>query len=104
MTVGGSTALQILEKICLMPDLRELDTENKKNMNNSTGSTQVFFIVFSVTFEGPIHELCLHFQLPKEGDLYDILRNVEDDPKRRLLTMLPPSLGNIEIGKWWIER
>lgn len=83
-----------------MPDLRELDTENKKNMNNSTGSTQVLFIVFSVTFEGPIHEHCLHFQWPKEGDLYDILRNVEDDPKRRLLTMLPPSLGNIEIGKW----
>ena len=57
--VGGSAALQILRNLW---DLHE---------NQDPGKTRTASdIVFSITTEGPINELWLHFRRPNEDDFY----------------------------------
>lgn len=72
--VGGSTALQIFKNLLGLQDTRDLDEESQGNIEDSTRSAQgpdtVLHLAFSVTTEGPIHELWLHFQRSREEDFY----------------------------------
>lgn len=69
--VGGSAALQILKNLS---DLQDMD-EGQGTTEDSTAVAQdspnaKLRLAFSVTTEGPIHELWLHFQKPREEDFY----------------------------------
>ncbi|KAI9923369.1 hypothetical protein MW887_009939 [Aspergillus wentii] len=73
--VGGSTALQIFKNLLDLKDVQDLDEQNQEILGDSTGSAQglpdnILHLAFSVTTEGPIHELWLHFQRAKEEDFY----------------------------------
>ncbi|PYI30358.1 hypothetical protein BP00DRAFT_487393 [Aspergillus indologenus CBS 114.80] len=71
--VGGSTALQIFSNLSGLQDARGLDDEGPGNREDSTagsarGADTDLHLAFSVTTEGPIHELWLHFQRSREED------------------------------------
>ncbi|PWY73918.1 hypothetical protein BO83DRAFT_336834 [Aspergillus eucalypticola CBS 122712] len=70
--VGGSAALQILKNLLDLQDLDEEDqevTEDGPVVAQDLPNTKLR-LAFSVTTEGPIHELWLHFQKPREEDFY----------------------------------
>ncbi|PKY01711.1 hypothetical protein P168DRAFT_54762 [Aspergillus campestris IBT 28561] len=73
--VGASTALQILKNLAELRDTQDLDDENREGVEESRESTQAMTsitsnMVFSITTEGPIHELWLHFRRPNKYDFY----------------------------------
>lgn len=73
--VGGSTALLILKRLSDLRDSLDLNGENQDSVEASDVSGQatsniVLNLAFSVTTEGPIHELWLHFRKPKEEDFH----------------------------------
>lgn len=99
--VGASTALQILKNLVELRDAQAVDDENQEDVEESRESTQAMTsitsnMVFSVTTEGPIHELWLHFRRPKKDDFYMVclgvwrttLRDGSLDFLRRLLAVL----------------
>ena len=98
--VGGSTALQILKNLVELRDAQALDDENQEGFEESRKSTEAMTsitsnMVFSVTTEGPIHELWLHFRRPKKDDFYMVclgvwrtIRDGSPDFLRRLLAVL----------------
>ncbi|OGM48062.1 terminal deoxynucleotidyl transferase [Aspergillus bombycis] len=67
--VGGSTALLILKRLS---DLRDLNRENQdcvveaSNQSDQATPDIKLNMAFSITTEGPIHELWLHFRNPNE--------------------------------------
>ncbi|PYH99754.1 hypothetical protein BO71DRAFT_313111 [Aspergillus ellipticus CBS 707.79] len=63
--VGGSTAIRILKSLSAIGS-----SEQEAEDNGMSAELPHFepHMVFSVTTEGPIHELWLHFQMPQEDD------------------------------------
>ncbi|KNG83184.1 hypothetical protein ANOM_008833 [Aspergillus nomiae NRRL 13137] len=64
--VGGSTALLILKSLSDLVDSQDLNRENQDCVEASTESGQAtpdikLNLAFSITTEGPVHELWLHF-------------------------------------------
>ena len=73
--VGGSTALQILRNLSELKSAQNLDWESQGSSQASIGPIEtlpdlISHMVFSVTTEGPIHELWLHFRRPSEEDFF----------------------------------
>ena len=73
--VGGSTALQILRNLSELKSAQNLDWESQGSSQASNGPIEtlpdlISHMVFSVTTEGPIHELWLHFRRPSEEDFF----------------------------------
>ncbi|KAJ5562438.1 hypothetical protein N7461_001199 [Penicillium sp. DV-2018c] len=73
--VGGSAALQILRRLSQLKSTHDLDGKSQGSSQASIGPIEtlpdlISHMVFSVTTEGPIHELWLHFQRPSEEDFY----------------------------------
>ncbi|KAJ9318472.1 hypothetical protein DTO271D3_1134 [Paecilomyces variotii] len=71
--VGGSTALQILNNLSDLRNTHGFDDNTQENIEGSTGAGRtmpdvILNLAFSITTEGPIHELWLHFQRPEEED------------------------------------
>ncbi|PYH92039.1 hypothetical protein BO71DRAFT_411296 [Aspergillus ellipticus CBS 707.79] len=60
--VGGSAALQILQNL---RDLRE-----NQDLGQTRSVSDIPHLVFSITTEGPIHEIWFHFRRPDEDDFY----------------------------------
>ncbi|KAH3523001.1 hypothetical protein KXV64_005672 [Aspergillus fumigatus] len=73
--VAGSTAVQIFETLSDLHCAQTLDQEYAGNIEGSNISVQhptgvMLHLAFSITTEGPIHELWLHFRRPGEEDFY----------------------------------
>ena len=73
--VGGSSALQVLRNLSKLTHAQNLEMEIQEDSEASTTPYQSLSdvrsdIVFSITTEGPIHELWLHFRRPNEEDFY----------------------------------
>ncbi|KAH1372147.1 hypothetical protein KXX50_004320 [Aspergillus fumigatus] len=73
--VAGSTAVQIFETLSDLHCAQTLDQEYAGNIGGSNISVQhptgvMLHLAFSITTEGPIHELWLHFRRPGEEDFY----------------------------------
>lgn len=69
--VGGSTALLILKSLSDLGDSQDLNRENQDCVEASNESCQAtpdikLNLAFSITTEGPVHELWLHFRKPNE--------------------------------------
>ncbi|KAB8213077.1 hypothetical protein BDV33DRAFT_185511 [Aspergillus novoparasiticus] len=69
--VGGSTALLILKGLSDLRDSQDLNRENQDCVETSDESGQAtpdikLNLAFSITTEGPVHELWLHFRKPNE--------------------------------------
>jgi hypothetical protein len=62
--VSGSAALQILKSVSDLQHTTELDQEDQDNMevSNQPDQPRAPNLVFSITTEGPVHELWVHFQ------------------------------------------
>lgn len=69
--MGGSTALQIFKNLSDLCDTEGVHEESEGNTRSRQAvSNNVLNLVFSVTTEGPVHELWLHFQMSEEKDFY----------------------------------
>jgi hypothetical protein len=109
--VGGSTALQILRNLSELKSAQNLDWESQGSSQASNGPIEtlpdlISHMVFSVTTEGPIHELWLHFRRPSEEDFYMVCigawrTTVKDDTLnllRYLWAVLRWGMVNSEIA------
>jgi hypothetical protein len=72
--VGGSTAFQIFKSLWDLHCAQSLDQEFAESIEGSTRLVQhatdvMLRLAFSLTTEGPIHELWLHFRRPGEKTL-----------------------------------
>ncbi|PLB50076.1 hypothetical protein P170DRAFT_380442, partial [Aspergillus steynii IBT 23096] len=70
--VGGSTALQIFRNLVDLCDAQLLDRESQGDTDRlgptPALSDDVLNLAFSITTEGPIHELWVHFQRSRDED------------------------------------
>ncbi|RAL07784.1 uncharacterized protein BO97DRAFT_473382 [Aspergillus homomorphus CBS 101889] len=111
--VSGASALQILQSLADLQAAQRLDEGSRNSNPNPTESAPGLprappppNIVFSITMEGPIHELWLHFQKPREktfsmvclGSWRTTLRDSSRDLVRHLRAVLRWGSGEFREG------
>ncbi|KAE8374951.1 hypothetical protein BDV26DRAFT_283849 [Aspergillus bertholletiae] len=108
--VGGSAALQIFKNLSDLQDEQNLGEESLESIENNTRPAQellsdpILHLAFSVTTEGPIHELWLHFRRSKGEDFYMVclgtwrttLKDGSLDFLRHLLAVLRWGSGELK--------